>query len=49
MENLWDKIREKWYPDQVYQDLQAVEDTLAEILVTLENYRGRKVAKTILI
>jgi hypothetical protein len=49
MENLWDKIREKWYPNQVYQGLQAVEDTLAETLVTLENYRGRKVVKPILI
>ena len=34
VENLWDEIREKWYPNQVFQSLQAVEDTLVETVVT---------------
>ena len=34
VENLWDEIREKWYRNQVFQSLQAVEDTLVEALVT---------------
>ena len=41
VENLWDEIREKWYPNRVFQSLQAVEDTLVEALVTLENDNER--------
>jgi len=41
VENLWGEIREKWYPNQVFQSLQAVEDTLVEALVTLENDNER--------
>ena len=41
VENLWDEIREKWYPNQAFQSLQAVEDTLVETLVTLENNNER--------
>ena len=37
VEDLWDEIREKWYPNRVFQSLQAVEDTLVEALVALEN------------
>lgn len=40
-ENLWGEIRERWYPNQVFQSLQAVEDTLVETLVTLENDNER--------
>jgi hypothetical protein len=49
MENLGDEIRGKWYPNQAYLSIQAVEDTLAETLVTLGNYTGRKVLRPILI
>ena len=41
VENLWDEIREKWYLNQAFQSLQAVEDTLVETLVTLENNNER--------
>jgi len=41
VENLWDEIRKKWYPNQVFQSLQAVEGTLIEALVTLENDNER--------
>ena len=41
VENLWDEIREKWYPNRVFQSLQALEDTLVETLVILENDNER--------
>lgn len=37
VEHIWDEIREKWFPNLVFDSLEAVEDTLAEALVTLEN------------
>lgn len=37
VENIWDEIREKWFPNLVFKSLQAVEDTLAGALMTLEN------------
>ncbi|MBI4727380.1 transposase [candidate division TA06 bacterium] len=36
-EHLWDEIREKWFPNRVFNSLAAVEDTLVDSLVTLEN------------
>jgi transposase len=41
VENLWDEIREKWFPNLVFQSLEAVEDTLVEALITLENDKNR--------
>ena len=35
-ENIWDEIREKWFPNLVFKSMQAVKDTLVEALVTLE-------------
>lgn len=37
VEHVWDEIREKWFPNKVFRSLEAVEDTLVEALVTLEN------------
>lgn len=37
VENIWDEIREKWFPNLVFNSMDAVEDTLADALVTLEN------------
>ena len=41
VENIWDEIREKWFPNLVFNGMQAVEDTLADALVTLENDQKR--------
>jgi len=41
VENLRDEIREKWYPNQAFQSLQAVEVTLVETLVALKNDNER--------
>ena len=41
VENIWDEIREKWFPNLVFKTMQAVEDTLVEALVTLENDHAR--------
>ena len=35
-EHLWDEIREKWFANTVFANLDAVEDRLVEELVTLE-------------
>ena len=35
-EHLWEEIREKWFPNLVFQSITAVEDTLMEALATLE-------------
>ena len=40
-ENIWDEIREKWFPSLAFKSMQAVEDTLVEALVTLENDNER--------
>jgi ABC-type dipeptide/oligopeptide/nickel transport system ATPase subunit len=41
VENIWDEIREKWFPNLVFNSMQAVEDTLVEALVALENDNER--------
>ncbi len=37
VENIWDEIREKWFPNLVFKSMDAVENTLSEALVDLEN------------
>ncbi|MDY6843773.1 MAG: IS630 family transposase [Thermodesulfobacteriota bacterium] len=41
VENIWDEIREKWFPNLVFKSLDDVENTLVEALVTLENDKER--------
>ena len=41
VEHLWEEIREKWFPNLVFNSLEAVENTLAKALRTLENDLGR--------
>ena len=41
VEHIWEEIREKWFTNTVFKTLDAVEDTLVEALVTLENDRKR--------
>lgn len=41
VENIWDEIREKWFPNLVFNSMAAVEDRLCQALVALENDRGR--------
>ena len=41
VENLWDEIREKWFPNLVFKSMEAVENTLVKALVTLENDHDR--------
>ena len=36
-EHVWEEIREKWFPNLVFDSLRAVEDRLVEALATLEN------------
>lgn len=38
MEHLWDEIREKWFPNLVFDSMEAVADRLVEALVWLENH-----------
>jgi transposase len=37
MEHIWDEIREKWFPNLVFNSLEAVEDRLVESVLALEN------------
>jgi putative transposase len=37
VEHIWDEIREKWFTNEVFDSLEAVEDRLVEALVALEN------------
>jgi transposase len=37
-EHVWEEIREKWFPNLVFQSLEAVEDRLAEAALDLENH-----------
>jgi len=37
VENIWDEIREKWFPNLVFKSLEALEGTLVEALLALEN------------
>jgi transposase len=39
VEHSWDEIREKWFANEVFDSLDAVEDRLVEALVALENDR----------
>jgi hypothetical protein len=39
VEHIWDEIREKWFANEVFNSLEAVEDRLVEALVALENNR----------
>ena len=41
VENIWDEIREKWFPNLVFKSMEAVEDTLEEALLALENDNKR--------
>lgn len=41
VENIWDEIREKWFPNLVFKSMQAVEDNLVTALVDLENDNER--------
>lgn len=36
-EHLWDEIREKWFANVVFQDMEGVEDRLLDALIALEN------------
>jgi transposase len=37
VKHIWDEIREKWFANEVFNSLDAVEDRLVEALVALEN------------
>ena len=39
VEHIWDEIREKWFANEVFNSLDAVEDRLVEALFALENDR----------
>ena len=39
MEHVWEEIREKWFPDLLFDGLQAVEDRLVEVVLFLECHR----------
>ena len=41
VENIWDEVREKWFPNLAFKSLEAVEDTLVEALAALENDNSR--------
>lgn len=41
LENIWEEIREKWFSNKVFIDLDSVIDTLTEALLTLENDKKR--------
>jgi transposase len=40
VEHIWDEIREKWFANEVFNSLDAVEERLGEALVALENNRA---------
>jgi len=40
-EHIWDEIREKWFPNLVFNSMPAVENTLVDSLVALERDRDR--------
>lgn len=39
MEHLWEEVREKWFPNVVFNSLDAVEERLVEALRSLQNNR----------
>lgn len=45
-EHVWDEIREKWFANRVFQSMEAVEDTLVEALVSLENDKKKMLGLT---
>ena len=40
-EHIWEEIREKWFKNEVFRDLKAVEDKLVEALIVLEKDKNR--------
>lgn len=40
-EHIWDEIREKWFPNRVFKNMNAVENALVNALITLENDANR--------
>jgi transposase len=45
-EHIWDEIREKWFKNKVFKDLDAVEDNLVNALLDLENDVNRVLSIT---
>jgi transposase len=39
MEHVWEEIREKWFPNRVFNSLEAVEDRLVQAVRYLESQR----------
>ena len=37
VEHIWDEIREKWFTNKAFRDLDSVQELLVKALVTLEN------------
>lgn len=46
MEHIWEELREKWFPNLVFQTLQAVEDRLVVAARALERDSARTAAIT---
>lgn len=40
VEHIWDEVREKWFPNLVFDSLDVIEDRLVEALVDLERIVG---------
>lgn len=36
-ENIWDEMREKWFSNRVFRDMDAVEERMIEALLSFEN------------
>jgi transposase len=41
MEHVWEEVREKWFPNLVFNSLEAVEDRLVEAALDLESQRHK--------
>ena len=39
MEHVWEEIREKWFPNLVFNSLEGVEDRLVQAVLHLESHR----------
>ena len=39
MEHVWEEIREKWFPNLVFNSLEGVEDRLVQAVFHLESHR----------
>lgn len=46
VEHVWDEVREKWFANQVFDSLAAVEDQLVMALITLEHDAQRVASLT---